>query len=109
MTLAASLLLLALQATGSPLVQIDSRSQGRTFLVDPDRKEIRAALRDLTAPPPAGAIPVWLPPFPGAQPWGQGAETDRGDVGHAQYTSNAPADIVFAHYEAAARAAGITI
>jgi hypothetical protein len=60
-------LLLALCQGGSPIVRFDSREQGRTFSVDPDKPEIRQALRDVSAPSPAGTIPDWLPPFPGAQ------------------------------------------
>ena len=60
-------LLLTLFQGGSPIVRFDSREQGRTFLVNPDKPEIRQALRDVSAPSPAGSIPEWLPPYPDAR------------------------------------------
>ena len=50
-------LLLTLFQGGSPIVRFDSREQGRTFSVDPDKPKIRKALRDVSAPSPAGSIP----------------------------------------------------
>jgi hypothetical protein len=105
----ATALLLLVQA-GSPLVQIDSRQWGRTFIVDPDRKEIRQALRDVAAGSPAGSLPSWLPPYPGASPWGTPSPNHPTDFGSATYTSSAAPDAVFAHYETSVRAAaGVTI
>jgi hypothetical protein len=60
-------LLLTLFQGGSPIFRFDSREQGRTFSVDPDKPEIRRALRDVSAPSPAGSIPEWLPPYPDAR------------------------------------------
>src|SRR4029434_793222 len=59
-------LILLVQASGAPLIRVDSRNQGRTFFVDTSRTEIRRELRDVTAPSPAGPLPSWLPPFPDA-------------------------------------------
>jgi hypothetical protein len=104
---AASLLLL-LQAA-SAVIRVDSRAQGRTFYVDTDRSEIRRALRDVSAPPPAGSLPAWLTPFPGAAPFGHRGPNDPIDFGVATYTTAAPPDVVFAHYESQLGAAGVTI
>ncbi len=109
MILTAALLLL-LQAGPSPIVRLDSREQGRTFYVDTDRPEIRKALRDGSAPSPAGEIPAWLPPYPGAAPWGERGPNAPIDVGVATYTTSAPPDSVFAYYESRIRTTdGVTI
>ena len=102
--------LLALQGSPSPIIRVNSREQGRTFYVDPDRAEIRKALRDVSAPSPAGNLPDWLPPYPDAAPWGQRGPNAPVDFGVATYTSNGEPDAVFAYYEARARGtAGVTI
>ena len=96
-------LFLALQGEPSPIVRADSREQGRTFYVDTDRDQIRKALRDVSAPSPAGEIPDWVAPFPGLEPWGRRRANAPQDVGVATYTTTAPPDSVFAFYEARAR------
>ena len=63
-------LVLLIQGGPSPIVRFDSREQGRTFYVDTDRSQIRKALRDVSAPSPAGEIPDWVAPYGGLQPWG---------------------------------------
>ena len=109
-TLSAAWLMLLLQGAPSPIVRFDSREQGRTFYVDTDRSEIRKALRDVSAPSPAGEIPEWLPVYPGAAPWGQRGPNTPVDFGVSTYTTTAEPDAVFAHYESSARAAaGVTI
>ena len=100
----AAWLMLLLQGAPSPIVRFDSREQGRTFYVDTDRLEIRKALRDVSAPSPAGEMPEWLPPYPGAAPWGQRGPNTPVDFGVAAYTTSAPPDSVFAHYESRIRA-----
>ena len=103
-------LLLLLQAPPSSIVRLDSREQGRTFYVDTDRPEIRKALRDVSAPSAAGDIPAWLPPYPGAAAWGERGPNAPIDFGVATYTTSAPPDSVFAHYESRVRATdGVTI
>jgi len=103
-------LVFVLQGAQSPTIRIDSREQGRTFFVDPDRPEIRKALRDVSAPSPAGPMPEWVSPPPDAKPWGQPRENAQVDFGVATYTSSTPPDSVFAYFESRARAAsGITI
>jgi hypothetical protein len=105
----ATILLFLVQA-GSPLVQIDSRQWGRTFVVDPDRKEIRQALRDVAAGSPAGSLPSWLPAYPDAVSWGSPSPNQPKDFGTAMYNSPTAPDAVFAHYESTARAApGVTV
>src|SRR5688572_21409828 len=106
----ATWLMLLLQGAPSPIVRLDSREQGRTFYVDTDRSEIRKALRDVSAPSPAGEIPEWLPPYPGAAPWGQRGPNTPVDFGVATYSTTTAPDAVFAHYESSVRAAaGVTI
>jgi hypothetical protein len=76
--------------------------------VDTARAEIRKELRDVAAPPPAGPLPSWLPPYPGAailRTQGNGPP----DFGILLYSSTALPDAVFAHYEAAIRGANISI
>ena len=102
-------LLLALFQGGSPIVRFDSREQGRTFSVDPDKPEIRQALRDVSAPSPAGSIPDWLPPYPDAREIPHKGTNDPLDFGVAVYASTAAPDVVFAHYQAAIQAAKVTI
>ena len=99
-------LLFVLQGAQSPAIRIDSREQGRTFFVDPDRPEIRKALRDVSAPSPAGPMPEWVTPPPDATPWGQRGENTPVDFGVATYTSTTPPDPLFAYFESRARAAG---
>jgi hypothetical protein len=103
--------LLALAQGGPSVVRVDSREQGRTFYVDTDRPKIREGLRDASAPSPAGDIPSWLPPYPGAAPWGERArENAPVDFGFAGYTTNEAPDDVFAYYESRVRATpGVTI
>lgn len=103
-----AVLLLLLQAT-SPVVKVDSREQGRTFYVDTDRPEIRAALRDVSAPSPAGAMPAWLPLFPGAVERPHDASKDPTDFGVVVYSASAAPDVVFAHYDSAIHAARATV
>ncbi|HEU4786470.1 MAG TPA: hypothetical protein VFS57_03655, partial [Gemmatimonadaceae bacterium] len=91
------------------IVRIDSREQGRTFYVDTDRPEIRATLRDVSAPSPAGSIPTWLPPYPDAKTIPHDASKDPVDFGVAVYATEAAPDIVFAHYDSAIRAAGAKV
>ena len=100
-------LLLLLQVT-SPIIKVDSREQGRTFYVDTDRREIRQALRDVSAPSPAGPIPSWLPPFPGAVERPHDRSGDPMDFGVVGYTASAAPDVVFAHYDSAIGAAHAT-
>jgi hypothetical protein len=102
------LLVALLQAT-SPIVRVDSRGQGRTFYVDTERREIRDALRDVSAPPPAGTLPAWLPPFPGARPIPRTSANDQSDFSVALYATDAPPDAVFAHYESSVRVARATV
>src|SRR5262245_6849309 len=102
--------LAAIQGGPSGVARVDSREQGRTFYVDLDRAELRQALRDVSAPSPAGDIPAWLPPYPGAAPWGERGPNAPIDIGVATYTTSAPPDSVFAFYESRVRAAdGVTI
>ena len=99
-------ILLLVQGGQSPIVRFDSREQGRTFYVDTDRAEIRKALRDVSAPSPAGDMPEWTATFPGAAPWGQRAAANAPiDFGVAVFTTSAAPDAVFAHYESQIRAA----
>ena len=77
-------LLLALFQGGSPIVRFDSREQGRTFSVDPDKPEIRQALRDVSAPSPAVGIPEWLPPYPDAREIPHKGTNDPVDFGAAR-------------------------
>src|SRR5205807_4929617 len=91
-------------AAWAGVIQVDSRSQGRTFFVDTDRPEIRKALVDVAAPPRAGSIPEWLPPYPGAAFVERPSPHDPPDFAHASYRSAAAPDEVFAHYESALRA-----
>lgn len=93
----------------SPIVKIDSREQGRTFYVDTDKPEIRKALRDVSAPSPAGPIPPWLPPYTDAHVIPHDGNKDPIDFGVVVYTSATAPDVVFAHYEAAIKSAGATI
>ena len=96
-------ILLVAQGEVSPIIRFDSREQGRTFYVDTDREQIRKALRDVSAPSPAGEIPEWAAPYAGLQPWGQrGAHTPE-NLGIATYTTTTPPDSVFAYYESRAR------
>jgi hypothetical protein len=104
-----SLLLVALLQAVSPIVKIDSREQGRTFYVDTDRPEIRKALRDVSAPSPAGTIPSWLPPFPGAVERPHDGAKDPVDFGVMIYGTSAAPDVVFAHYESVIQAGRATI
>jgi hypothetical protein len=62
--------LVALQGGSSSVLRVDSREQGRTFYVDTDRPEIRKALRDASAPSPAGDMPEWTGAYPGANALG---------------------------------------
>jgi hypothetical protein len=102
------LLVLALQ--GGNVVRVDSREQGRTFYVDTGRSEIRKALRDVSAPSPAGEMPDWLATYPDATPWGQRSENAPVDFGVATFNSATAADEVFAYYESRIRAtSGVTI
>ena len=103
-----ALALTLLFQTETTVVRVDSRSQGRTFLVDTARAEIRKELREVGAPSPAGPLPAWLPPYPGAA----AIRTQAGsppDFGYAGYSSAAMPDVVLAHYEAAMRGANINI
>ena len=103
-------LYLALQGEVSPIIRFDSREQGRTFYVDTDRDQIRKALRDVSAPSPAGEIPEWVAPYPGLAPWGQRGPNTPVDFGVATYTTSAAPDSVFAYYESRARGtSGVTI
>jgi hypothetical protein len=103
-------LLVVLQGSPSPTIRIDSREQGRTFFVDPDHPEIRKALRDVSAPSPAGPMPEWVTPPPDVTPWGQRSENAPVDFGVATYTSTTPPDALFAYFESRARAtSGVTI
>jgi hypothetical protein len=102
------LLLLLLQAA-TPIIKVDSREQGRTFYVDTDRPEIRRALRDVSAPQPAGPIPSWLPPFPGAIERPHHGANDPIDFGVAVYAASAAPDLVFAHYDSSIEAAHASI
>jgi hypothetical protein len=92
-------LLLLVQGGPSPIVRVDSREQGRTFYVDTDRPKIREGLRDASAPSPAGNIPDWLPPYPGATPWGERGQNAPVDIGFAGFTTSAVPDEVFSYYE----------
>jgi len=92
------------QGGPSPIVRVDSREQGRTFYVDTDRPKIREGLRDVSAPSPAGDIPAWLPPYPGAAPWGERNQNAPIDIGFASYTAPGTPDEVFAFYESRIRA-----
>src|SRR5262245_55092017 len=97
--ISASSFLLALQGGPSSVVRIDSREQGRTFYVDTDRPAIRKALRDASAPSPAGDMPEWTGVYPGATPWGNPSPNGPVDFGVATLnTADAP-DVVFAYYE----------
>src|SRR5688572_31452462 len=107
MVRAAFLLIVLLQAASTPLIRVDSRAQGRTFFVDTARAEIRKELRDIAAPAPAGPLPTWLPPYPGAALTRN--QTAPPDFGYAGYTSTTLPDAVFAHYEAAIRSAKVDI
>jgi len=108
--LAATGLFLVLQGEVSPIVRFDSREQGRTFYVDTNRDQIRKALRDVSAPSPAGEIPDWVAPYAGLQPWGQRGPNAPQDFGVATYTTSAQPDSVFAFYESRARSTpGVTI
>jgi hypothetical protein len=101
-------LIFLLQTASTTQIRVDSRNQGRTFIVDTARPEIRKELRDVAAPAPAGPLPAWLPPYPGAttlRTQGNGPP----DFGLALYSSTALPDVVFAHYEAAIRGANTTI
>ena len=98
--------ILTIQGGPSAIVRLDSREQGRTFYVDTDRAEIRKALRDVSAPSPAGEMPEWVATFPGAAPWGQRGPNAPVDFGVATYTTTAAPDSVFAYYESRIRAAG---
>lgn len=103
-----ALALMVLVQSETTVMRVDSRSQGRTFLVDTARSEIRKELREVGAPSPAGPLPAWLPPYPGAA----AVRTQAGsppDFGYAGYTSAVSPDVVLAHYEAAMRSANITI
>ncbi|HTI65660.1 MAG TPA: hypothetical protein VL524_19185 [Gemmatimonadaceae bacterium] len=102
-------LLLSLLQAGSAVVKVDSREQGRTFYVDTDRPEIRHALRDVSAPAPAGPIPSWLPPYPGAIERPHDGSKDPVDFGVVVYTAGAPADVVFAHYDSVIQAARVAV
>jgi len=103
-----SILLIAFFQAVSPIVKLDSRENGRTFYVDTDKPEIRKALRDVSAPSPAGSIPEWLPPYSDARVVPHRGDKDPIDFGVMVYETNAAPDVVFAHYEAAIRA-GATI
>jgi hypothetical protein len=102
-------LILALFQGGSPTVRFDSREQGRTFYVDADKPEIRQALRDVSAPSPAGSIPDWLLPYPGAREIPHQGTNDPIDFGVAVYATTAAPDVVLAHYQAAIQAANATV
>lgn len=104
-----SLLFVALLQAVSPIVKFDSREQGRTFYVDTDKPEIRKALRDVSSPSPAGPIPSWLPPFPGAVERPHDGAKDPVDFGVVVYGTSAAPDVVFAHYESAIQSARATI
>ena len=109
MILTAALLLL-FQAPPSPVIRFDSREQGRTFYVDTDRPAIRKALRDASAPSPAGDIPEWTGVYPGATPWGKPSPNGPVDFGVATLNTGDAPDIVFAYYESRMRASrGVTI
>jgi hypothetical protein len=103
-----SILLIAFFQAVSPIVKLDSRENGRTFYVDTDKPEIRKALRDVSAPSPAGSLPEWLPPYPDAGVVPHRGDKDPIDFGVMVYETNTAPDVVFAHYEAAIRA-GATI
>lgn len=103
------LLLVALLQAVSPIVKVDSREQGRTFYVDMDKPEIRKALRDVSAPLPAGSMPAWLAVFPDARVVPHNRANDPIDFGVAVYSTTAAPDIVFAHYDSVIRAGGATI
>ena len=106
----AAALVLLVQGAPSPIVKFDSREQGRTFYVDTDRAEIRKALRDVSAPSPAGELPEWLPPYPGAAPFAQRGPNTPVDFGFAAYTTAALPDSVFAYYQSRIRTTpGVTI
>src|SRR5688572_20971830 len=99
--------LIVLVQAPTTLIRVDSRAQGRTFLVDTARPEIRKELRDVAAPPSAGPLPSWLPPYPGTTLTRTQASPP--DFGYAGYSSAALPDVVLAHYEAAMRGANITM
>jgi hypothetical protein len=103
------ILVIALLQATSPVVRVDSRGQGRTFYVDTDHREIRKALRDVSAPPPAGPLPAWLPPFPGARSIPHNSANDPSDFSVALYATDASPDAVFAHYESAVRASPVAV
>jgi hypothetical protein len=104
-----SILVFALLQAVSPVVKVDSREQGRTFYVDTDKPEIRKALRDVSAPSPAGPIPSWLPRFPGAIARPHDGAKDPVDFGVVVYGTSAAPDVVFAHYESVIQAGHATI
>ena len=104
-----SILFIAFFQAVSPIVKVDSRENGRTFYVDTDKPEIRKALRDVSAPSPAGSIPEWLPPYPDARVVPHRGDNDPIDFGVIVYETNTAPDAVFAHYESAIRAGGATI
>ena len=107
--MSSSILIVAFFQALSPIVKVDSRENGRTFYVDTDKQEIRKALRDVSAPSPAGSIPEWLPPYPDARVVPHRGENDPIDFGVVVYESDTAPDVVFAHYESAIRAGGATI
>jgi hypothetical protein len=107
---AIALVLLLQAASSSTVIRVDSRSQGRTFMVDTGRAEIRKSLRDVSAPPPAGGLPSWLPPYPGAKIVRSPDANGPQGFGYIGYTTSAPPDVVFGHYESAIRStSGLTI
>jgi hypothetical protein len=108
--LSAAGLLAALQGGPSSVVRVDSREQGRTFYVDTDRPEIRKALRDVSAPSPAGDMPEWTGVYPGATPWGKPSPNGPVDFGVATLNTTDAPDAAFAYYESRIRASrGVTI
>ena len=104
-----AILFVTLLQAVSPIVKVDSREQGRTFYVDTDKPEIRQALRDVSAPSPAGPIPSWLPAFPGAVERPHDGSKDPVDFGVVVYGTTAAPDVVFAYYDSLTRAARATV
>ena len=102
--------LAALQGEPSSVLRVDSREQGRTFYVDTDRPAIRKALRDASAPSPAGDMPEWIGAYPGATTWGKPSPNGPVDFGVATLNTTDAPDVVFAYYESRIRASrGVTI
>src|SRR5262245_29971836 len=97
-------------AVPGTLIQVDSRNQGRTFIVDTTLPAIRKELRDVVGPGPAGPVPGWLPLYPGAVLVDRPEPSAPSDFKFQGYASSAAPDAVFAYYENAVRAApGVTM